>query len=1352
MTTIQEMDEFFNFEDAAQSCPLDFPNDIDFDSIEFPAGPYNPSLAFAGEENDENSFTCLQHYSSPDWGTSTLASNAKNDSTMDTTMMGAADFMDFPRWINGMDVPNKPCAYCQRMRIHCKVIQEGTRKGSCTSCVALARSCSLTRNLFLPDNDKYRCITEDFCLPGNTIYDTASVGGLSTPPVDQPLQPCDYCEGRGYSCKQIPEAGRTGACTSCVALDRHCSLVPQQDLGEWVIPDGRKPNNTWIPGKSPVEEGSPNACSRSLSTPNLVSLKSSDENLDAAAPESGPKIGARFSRESVRLLRGWLSTHHRHPYPTEEQKECLQRQTGLNKTQITNWLANARRRGKVRAPRSTSPSPNQHINAMDIPRRSTPALENMNPLERWKNSPPENEPASITAITKAVTSSTFSSEHDSPYASYGHTDDSSHSICRDSTNSSLGTSQSSANSFASAFSHKSKGSFGSFNSFGNRGRRRRRRAAPKPVKVPNANGPARTFQCTFCTETFKTKHDWQRHEKSLHLSLERWVCCPDGPTQFCANDDHNRCVFCGLPNPPNGHAEIHNYSSCADRCLEERTFYRKDHLRQHLNLVHDVKFQSFSMEKWKVATPEIRSRCGFCGMVMGSWGFRVDHLAEHFKGGKSMADWKGDWGFESQVLDIVENGMPPYLIHDERNSPEPYSGKAQPSDHRTLEDLVKIGLQEYVHERVLDGAAPTDADLLKEARKIVRKADEFISKPGCLQISWFRDLILKAGHNSSQGTPNQESTEDLTWEKKLDSIRTSAPHNDIDMAAIVCNKERQLKAFVLERSALGLTALDSELQVAACRILDEIEISSNFRCKPAVDWFKFLVASSTEWLSDFRRRANLPRSDEMADQSIRPTDEASIDYTIHNQQRLEAELIDWVKLQRAQDITPTDHDIQSYARMSVYKNNDPWNQTIMDNPALLFLFKRQQGLAPDNEDGPDMPPIHAIVGQSPKDTNLSSKDCHWNLQDSVIEVPSPSSTRINTHGTTTPDPFDQPLITTIQNQPSTNTNPAQPLKYFLNDANCYGRLVRELARFVTTCTSVNNPNRHIPSDAEIQNQARWVIFDDDDPWNQTAADNAEWLLRFKRDVGLAPQTDGPGLPHASTSWQVGLGGSGFMPPYLNPAGDLSSHLGEDVPVRMEDKVYNIKASTAQKFAKSIKTRFPPPGTVFCSRELERGLNDFVFEHAAMGSPVSDEAIRGRARELMGVEETAADDIHLLEKFKAMHGLLNSQTTTTSSLLPIDAFSSEADFLAEFDHELAMGSMDLDTTPPSAENIAGGEIMNGAMQRETTIQATGIGREYADLYRVNAATSSPLRREASVGMAKRRGVGEVARFPSSGRLL
>jgi hypothetical protein len=609
MTAIEEMDEFFNFEDAAHDqLPLGT-NDIDFSHLT--SGPYDIDLAFAEPENDENSFTCLQHFSAPEQQLSFDIQNA-----MDTTMMGPDDFTDFPRWIDGMDVPTRPCNYCRRMRIHCKVIKEGQRKGSCTSCVALARSCSLT-------------------------FDPVAEGKRDSFKSSLQEKPCD-------------DAGEW------VASERNGG---SEEAGDWNIDNGMDPANAWTSEKSPVVDEFPHT----RSAPNLVALKTSDENINADLGDSGPKVGARFSRESVRILRGWLSTHHRHPYPSDEEKESLKRQTGLNKTQITNWLANARRRGKVRAPRSTSPSVNNYANAMDIPRRATPGMEEMNPLERWQHSPPENEPASVTAIAKAVTSSTFSSGHDSPYTSYGHTDDGSNrSLCNVSSTSSLGTSHSSGGSFASAYSHKSRGSFGSFGSFGNRGRRRRRRQAPKAVKLPVSNQPVRTFQCTFCTETFKTKHDWQRHEKSLHLSLERWVCCPDGPTQFCTDLYQNRCVFCGLSNPPSGHSEEHNYSSCAERSLEERTFYRKDHLRQHLNLVHDVKFQAFSMETWKVATPEIRSRCGFCGIVMDSWSIRVDHLAEHFKGGKSMADWKGDWGFDAQVLDIVENGMPPCKLSGSR--------------------------------------------------------------------------------------------------------------------------------------------------------------------------------------------------------------------------------------------------------------------------------------------------------------------------------------------------------------------------------------------------------------------------------------------------------------------------------------------------------------------------------------------------------------------------------------------------------------------------------------------------------------------------------------------------------------
>jgi hypothetical protein len=107
------------------------------------------------------------------------------------------------------------------------------------------------------------------------------------------------------------------------------------------------------------------------------------------------------------------------------------------------------------------------------------------------------------------------------------------------------------------------------------------------------------------------------------------------------------------------HTEQHNDFVCTEKSTEGKTFYRKDHLRQHLNIVHGAKFEKWPMNGWKASTPKIRSRCGFCGILMDSWDSRVQHLAQHFKNGKSMAHWKGDWGFGEDVLPVVENGMPP---------------------------------------------------------------------------------------------------------------------------------------------------------------------------------------------------------------------------------------------------------------------------------------------------------------------------------------------------------------------------------------------------------------------------------------------------------------------------------------------------------------------------------------------------------------------------------------------------------------------------------------------------------------------------------------------------------------------
>jgi hypothetical protein len=308
------------------------------------------------------------------------------------------------------------------------------------------------------------------------------------------------------------------------------------------------------------------------------------------------------------------------------------------------------------------------------------------------------------------------------------------------------------------------------------------------------------------------------------------------------------------------------------------------------------------------------------------------------------------------------------------------------------------------------------------------------------------------------------------------------------------------------------------------------------------------------------------------------------------------------------------------------------------------------------------------------------------------------------------------------------------LRYFLNDANCYGRLVRELTRFVTSCTSPNNPTSHLPSDAELQNQARWVIYDDDDPWNQTAADNAEWLTRFKRDVGLLPASDGPGLPHNESSWRVSGGGSGFA--YPANAG---------VAVKMDAKTFTVSPQTAAQFARSLQGegRFAPPGTVFCSRELEHGLTELVKASLAQGVVPPDEQLRARAREILKVENTAADEPELLEKFKALHGISLSNLapliTSGGSGGPLldyslPNFTADVEMLANFD--LDLGAIDLTTDFSTGVSNAGVDTLVDPLD---TLDRVPPLKDYSDSHRVMGATASPLRRRASVRLARDAGL-------------
>lgn len=569
-----------------------------------------------------------------------------------------------------------------------------------------------------PDQD---VANEQAANPGDPALD-------SVYPMSRAKDPCDFCRTMGFDCFVAKRGVMQNGCTCCISLYRECSFTHAKKPGKFFETLHPVTENADIPTGSLTGK-------RALKS--LTGMTNTDD-LDV-----GHKKGsARFPREAVRILKTWLYEHNKHPYPTEQEKDELKERTGLQRTQISNWLANARRRGKVRTPPLSSPPVS---GAVDIPGQN-PEMSYMTPLERWKHSPPEHEPAATSDIIRALETTPYDpakqqSSHGNHVRTFsrktGSSNDSSHAnsnAIHASSASSLETSRSSLSdlSFASAFSNRS-----SRGSMDRKERRRRRKStAVNTFNQQKARArSARIFQCTFCSDSFSTKYDWQRHEKSLHLALDKWTCSPQGGVVNMHGLNH--CVFCLAANPDVDHLESHNYSACQEKTPQERTFYRKDHLNQHLRLTHNVKLDP-SMDKWRSSTTEIKSRCGFCGTIFMTWKDRVDHLASHFKNGADMSQWQGDWGFEPFVQNLVENAMPPYLIGADQKTLDPFKTShtlTQPGDPHSAPGLsdpqdencylrLHRGLNAFIHNQLSEGAVPSDQMIQDEARRIIYGNDD----------------------------------------------------------------------------------------------------------------------------------------------------------------------------------------------------------------------------------------------------------------------------------------------------------------------------------------------------------------------------------------------------------------------------------------------------------------------------------------------------------------------------------------------------------------------------------------------------------------------------------------------------
>ncbi|EEY16169.1 conserved hypothetical protein [Verticillium alfalfae VaMs.102] len=628
-----------------------------------------------------------------------------------------------------------------------------------------------------------------------------------------------------------------------------------------------------------------------------------------ATPIVQPAV--RFSPASIKILKTWLSTHSDNPYPRVEEVEAFQRQTNLSKQQIMTWFANARRRSKninIRksAARDRSSSP---IPFTPSPGRSTHGAvigDQMDPFQRWTNSPPDQEPAEMSAIARAVASSLVVHDQEDSLATQG--------------------------------------------------------ASPRI-------------------------HNWQRHEKSLHLSLERWECSPDGPIFRNAHFEP-ACVYCGVVEGFNmdAHLQSHNYEACHIRTPEERTFYRKDHLRQHLRLIHQVQLEPLLMKSWKTEVMEVRSRCGFCSLALSTWTDRVDHLAEHFKNGMTMADWEGDWGFEPRVLEMVENSIAPYIIDYERNSPCPFVALQTISDGpSTAFELLQLETEYFCSSHInVHHTLPSNQELQYELCCIIL-ASEILSRDTISPASsWVRDLLM-----SSEHITRQAKSRPIRSGSRFTDLRTHGQENIFGS----CHMEGALQEYVKSMTTQGADVTNELLQQQACNIIWSLATCSSSPSDMLANLLVNLTYSSTSWLITFRERAGLP-------------------------------------------------------------------------PAY---------------------PEHEALQTSPLSSDVASKTRAKGCVDRLdVDTGIPST-----------------LAETVPG-PSSDAAPLMRSSGFVDDS-YYRRLIRELTRFISSAISPRNPNRHVPTDLEIQNQARWILYDCDDPWNQTPADNENWLKDFKDSISMPKQ-------------------------------------------------------------------------------------------------------------------------------------------------------------------------------------------------------------------------------------------------------
>ena len=156
----------------------------------------------------------------------------------------------------------------------------------------------------------------------------------------------------------------------------------------------------------------------------------------------------------------------------------------------------------------------------------------------------------------------------------------------------------------------------------------RRRERSKNHHVSENDIPSKStrttgkYTCTSCQRGFNRKGDWERHEETQHDPQKYWTCMLGDPAIW---ETSWTCLFCDeIKSTRQDIVQhllmVHKIHTCTNKSLPQRTFARKDKLKQHLQQVHNLSENSAGWEAWNHAPRKKWAwGCGFCGACSFTW-------------------------------------------------------------------------------------------------------------------------------------------------------------------------------------------------------------------------------------------------------------------------------------------------------------------------------------------------------------------------------------------------------------------------------------------------------------------------------------------------------------------------------------------------------------------------------------------------------------------------------------------------------------------------------------------------------------------------------------------------------------